>query len=778
MEEDQEAREEATPPCCPSVIWSDEAEFERWSRAHPARAGRDRHVLDVTPATIRNYAQGSFDLILRDLATLGPRALSDLGLDADGDNSGGTLRPVKEAFRIRRNLVSLKKVWFHVSRLASDVEDDLTRGCTWNFRNLSSGDGDRFSHSSEYRELAQALNCCRGSLGGIIDGRGLTKGLACMPRFPESSRDDPEDPRGPASPNSEARERETLPRILSDLPRSLPSYKILAQAQAFLRRSSLGGSDTADVHVEAEAGAGAGTGAGADAEEAEGRSTTEVGTEGGGRRPCGDRNSCPAASHSSVLTTILERVASEAGWQRHALRFLRLSIIARGGAKALAIAAELPRAHQALLAFEQDIDETLGLLDRLLGHLDAPQPTLSTRSAAAANAAEGAAEEDHADNADNTDNADHGLAERNPVLHPSGSEEPHRPEAPLPPHPFEPENPSTGFLGPLHDPSLLSFETRMHGDKHRRSLAALKEAVQDLARSLEVIDSEGGRTQPLFVAADCGSTTSALVVPKGFRVAGETLRHCRQVAGRFRSKFRKDVETLGWPPHPLGGTGTAVATAEAGGAMVGSKVGAGAVCVLGPHTCARCGVGFKKIWLVRGTSVCIQCDTRLRDGGPGGSSGGTGGSEGSDASSTSASPGRSSAQDFPDQNNSTGICPRRTKSCFKAAWCPHLRRCFACELHSCDLCGLRTGDGATAMALAESLDAKVVFVDFDRTLASTRRGQSPFPTKRGTAAAATAAATTMRMNTTSGTALMVSGNPGKPGEGDSWGKFHKQLIYV
>jgi len=42
-------------------------------------------------------------------------------------------------------------------------------------------------------------------------------------------------------------------------------------------------------------------------------------------------------------------------------------------------------------------------------------------------------------------------------------------------------------------------------------------------------------------------------------------------------------------------------------------------------------------------------------------------------------------------------------------------------------CGLVRGDGAEVAAMAEDLKASAVFLDFDRTLASTRRGQSPYP---------------------------------------------------
>lgn len=75
-----------------------------------------------------------------------------------------------------------------------------------------------------------------------------------------------------------------------------------------------------------------------------------------------------------------------------------------------------------------------------------------------------------------------------------------------------------------------------------------------------------------------------------------------------------------------------------------------------------------------------------------------------------------------------GRCPFRSKACLGASsWCPHARRCFTCEWHSCARCALHSGDGADVAGLVEDDLDRVdgVFLDFDRTVASTRRGQPP-----------------------------------------------------
>ena len=67
--------------------------------------------------------------------------------------------------------------------------------------------------------------------------------------------------------------------------------------------------------------------------------------------------------------------------------------------------------------------------------------------------------------------------------------------------------------------------------------------------------------------------------------------------------------------------------------------------------------------------------------------------------------------------------------CSRASFCPHHRRCFVCDgadgWAGCAECRLLRGDGADVVALVQSVQADAVFLDFDRTLATTKRGASP-----------------------------------------------------
>lgn len=63
--------------------------------------------------------------------------------------------------------------------------------------------------------------------------------------------------------------------------------------------------------------------------------------------------------------------------------------------------------------------------------------------------------------------------------------------------------------------------------------------------------------------------------------------------------------------------------------------------------------------------------------------------------------------------------------------CPHSRRCFSCEGASCEECKLVQGDGGSVPRMIEALQPQIIFIDFDRTLCSTRSGCQPVIGKHG-----------------------------------------------
>eukprot|EP00927_Polykrikos_kofoidii_P059829 TRINITY_DN54952_c0_g1_i1.p1 TRINITY_DN54952_c0_g1~~TRINITY_DN54952_c0_g1_i1.p1 ORF type:complete len:653 (-),score=94.80 TRINITY_DN54952_c0_g1_i1:68-2026(-) len=99
--------------------------------------------------------------------------------------------------------------------------------------------------------------------------------------------------------------------------------------------------------------------------------------------------------------------------------------------------------------------------------------------------------------------------------------------------------------------------------------------------------------------------------------------------------------------------------------------------------CSRCGEKYTKLWLHR--DLCFTCENALR---------------------------------------SEGRCPYRDR-CGRRSFCPHDQRCIVCEQWSCEQCHLVRGDGEDVWQIALQLRPALIFLDFDRTLATTKAGASP-----------------------------------------------------
>ena len=190
----------------------------------------------------------------------------------------------------------------------------------------------------------------------------------------------------------------------------------------------------------------------------------------------------------------------------------------------------------------------------------------------------------------------------------------------------------------------------------------------------------------------------------GARLSGSLVlpRECRQLAGalvtarRLLDACEPRVDAViaaeGWPP-------TRFARSRLAAALQG-----------GAAACERCeGRAFKVAWCRNG--LCWGCERALRR---------------------------------------EGKCPFAHR-CRLAArgrvgsldedsfgFCAHANRCFSCDSWSCEQCGLTRGDGDDVARLLARLGPKaLLFLDFDRTLSSTRGGADPAPTsdsrKRATA---------------------------------------------
>ena len=165
------------------------------------------------------------------------------------------------------------------------------------------------------------------------------------------------------------------------------------------------------------------------------------------------------------------------------------------------------------------------------------------------------------------------------------------------------------------------------------------------------------------------------------------------VERRFRPEMRAVIAADGWP------------------ASIASRRGAERSHVADNKFCCYCERQFSALWVLRG--CCSECEARVRD---------------------------------------EGRCPF-SERCSTAWFCPHDRKCFVCDNHSCELCRFERGnaecvaevadrlarrgadrDGGTSLeAVEEDSGGGVggggclqrICLDFDRTLATTRSGGEP-----------------------------------------------------
>ena len=127
----------------------------------------------------------------------------------------------------------------------------------------------------------------------------------------------------------------------------------------------------------------------------------------------------------------------------------------------------------------------------------------------------------------------------------------------------------------------------------------------------------------------------------------------------------------------------------------------------GKQACGACGGVFGGLWVQSGT--CFRCDAVARNAGV----------------CPKSVPRFGSGSGSRDDKEGNG---KKRSTCPVSAWCPHRRRCMACEalfFSECASCGVTRGDGEDVAALVESFDMLCVFLDFDRTLCATKQGASP-----------------------------------------------------
>ena len=288
-------------------------------------------VLDATAENMHNFAQGSFELVVKDLEAF---CWEEHGLEGAAGvaavRSACEAVGVLDAFAVRRELINYKKVCLHMLLRIQGTERRLARLTTFYFRvhgALIQEGGGLYVHHESYTELANALQRCRGLLLAVRDGRDLAKSICCVPRAPCYSA-------------------ASVPR-LSGLPNSLAVAKAARDADLFLS------------HGEAAVNEGSGSPAHpasvswCAASRTEGQEAQEMSA---------------GASAAFATLELVERSIREAlGWHPDVSAFVRASLIARGAAKSLAIVAELRRAVLGMQALLPRLESLLLDLQPVVG---------------------------------------------------------------------------------------------------------------------------------------------------------------------------------------------------------------------------------------------------------------------------------------------------------------------------------------------------------------------------------------------------------------------------
>ena len=696
--------------------WDDADAFHTHVRAQHRSLSKGPCVLDVGLDNILGFSGfSSFETACLDLrSTLPPHVAAQVVALCE-------VHGVPDAFRVRRELVNFKKVCLLVAQDAADLELSLKRLCVYFFCDLVRTRREAPEHR-RYVSLSQTLMQCKGALQAVFDARNLTKALCSVPRHPQCEK--------------------PYPKVLRTLPQCLGVFRHMSRARAWAQSHADGGavfdseegaSDTlgagqrltqpshADAvpeawgpvgvvpevlrrghgapvgttpaaqtrrsSADAVAGAGVGTATRSNAEASGGASAParlETGAGPGPRAKAeGGTSASPAAPRSARLEALVADVRAQR-YPGHVAAYIEQVFVARGVAKVCLVWEELGALVRALQGLPPALEAALGQLDQV--HVVATAVRDRMHRDMHTHTLRGALR------------AVRDLAHWTAAIYnlPSGSagDAPPRPPADALPRP-----PSLGSgQARAHSDAASRVQLQPPCDLHPQTLrigacggAESACGGTDCAGGAAVFacggadpaagGTDGAGAGPDLGAGGPGGGTGGTAGDVLFR-AGESARHMRSAM----------FVPLGFDvPGIFAGLKAAVGDldAEMRAALdrEGGPTGGGAV--LGRTRCGLCRGAFNKVWVAKG--VCCACEARYRR---------------------------------------AGRCPYGAR-CPAAAFCPHAAKCAVCDGWSCDACGLVRGDGEAVVELADALRPRAVFLDFDQTLCTTKRGGSPLTGRHG-----------------------------------------------
>jgi hypothetical protein len=686
--------------------WLGDAAFEADVRAL-SDDSTSPSVLDVSPLNILNYSQGSFSLIEHDLhAAFGREAAAQ---------SLAVLRTesVERCFALRRELVNMKKALLVLFQDAQRVVKQLRRA--QNYFHISQSFEERAQlldspRYEQYNSVCETLQRAKGLTRALHDARDLTKGLCTLPRHPE------EHPRTARSGEM------AIPAGLRNLPRSMHAWKALANADAFLAALgahdlSLGAHDLSgapDLTVAGDDDAGSGQPGAAAEEEGEHESgPQQAAAATAAAQSCSGEalwtaSQLPPSGYSvgitaEILSRGLSAVVAAHGqaldWPPSMTRYVRLVLIARGGAKALAMADATERYRATLQHVHERSASSLAALHAFMAHASArleqagirmPQ-TLWRRATSSVASPPKAATGDGAHAHDGREAPPCPAAPRASMNSaagvgmggPDGADD-------LPSRPTEELTDEVSDLWSCH----------LRASKHACQLEAILAANTQLLALISLVAARrtqhcGERMARSFVAGDAvRGATAAMFVPHEFRQLAAQLAAITAEARQLDESMRRSIAVEGWPPPTSAGRARVVLDG------------------VGAFECCRCERSCSGVWAAHILSgarscVCWECEGALRSAGTCPHDGAYDGAARSGSSISKAPP--------------TGVS-------HAAFFCVHQQKCVVCDGASyatCTECRMGQGDGDAVAALCMQLEPEVLFLDFDRTLATTRSGGSP-----------------------------------------------------
>ena len=624
----------------------------------------------ATAFSVRNFWQGAFSLTEDDLVgTLGAShaAKSVAVLKAAG---------VTDAYMLRKELVNLKKACLRTYHDVDKVAETMQRQDQYFFRDTSSGHVrgcvalplradapiDLDAHHQEYTSICQHFQRAKGLVLAVNDARDFTKFLCALPRHP----DDCERVGG-----------EGVHRRLLEMPASFKGAEAIAQAEDFVAERTGGlarGVPSARVRARAEAG---GANAG----------------DGCGVLP-------PSVLRGGLADVMSAHVKALPSWPSHVHDFVRLSLVARGGAKAVSIRAACGVYYDALRRSHERGARVLAALDQddQLASARASELGVATWTGATEHVAR--------------------------VRRVNGDD-----AEPAPPSVTGSVGVAAGHTGDVRraagdavDPDdaerVWLVRRRLLISKHVHKLSALQNANSHLLEILRqllerhagggrapvsvTVGSGGGSTkasgadsttatdgQRLFVAGD--GLERSMFYPPAFAALRNMVAELAAAARHFAGLQRTAIALEGWPPPP-----SAMRTR---------------VQVDGAIKCVQCDGGFSRQWIKveAGLSVCWQCEAVVRADG--------------------RCPFDLRQSDAAAQKRG-GRGSGKAAAHFGATFCPHQGLCVVCDggFAPCPECRLAQGDGETAASVCaewRGTESTMLFFDFDRSLCSTKSGGSP-----------------------------------------------------